>query len=246
MPRKAYKKCSIEGCSGNVIAKGLCDLHYRRQLRHGNVEKGRPVDWGTREKHPLYGQWTWMRRSNKRVDERWSDFWRFVADVGNPPRAGDFRLYRLDEEKPYGPNNFFWREKVYKKKGSEKQKEYQRRAMKEFRANNPEYFRNKDLVRKFGITLEQYDAMLEEQNGVCAICGNKNTVIDNRTGKVRMLAVDHCHRSGHVRKLLCQQCNQGLGNFRDSPRLLRAAADYLTPINNTSYTVVMPPLDFLK
>ena len=241
MPRKAYKRCSVEGCQGNVVAKELCDLHYRRLRQHGDTNHGRPADWGTREAHPLYGQWTWMRRSNKRVDDRWSDFWKFVADVGDL-KSEDFRLHRIDETKPYGPENFFWREKVYKKRGSESRKEYQRRHQKEFRINNPEFLRNKELRRRFGITIEQYDAMLEEQKGVCAICGQKNTVIDNRTGKIRMLAVDHCHRSGHVRKLLCQQCNQGLGNFRDDPVLLRKAADYLTPINRSSYSVQYPGL----
>jgi hypothetical protein len=225
MPRKGYKKCSIDECQGNIVAKDLCDVHYRRQLHHGHLEQTRPVDWGTREKHPLYGSWTWMFRSNKRVEKSWWDFWKFVRDVGVP--LSDCRLTRKDESKAYGPDNFFWRRLTYKKLGSETKKEYQRRSMQEYRRNNPEKMRDKDLRRKYGITLERYDAMFSEQRGLCAICGQPSTVTDHWTGKPRRLSVDHCHKEGHVRKLLCQQCNQGLGNFRHDARLLTQAASYI-------------------
>ena len=226
MSRKAYRKCSIDGCQGNVIAHELCDLHYRRWLHHGDVQQGRPVDWGTRESHVLYSQWVWIRRNNQIVDETWWDFWRFVRDVGERPSSAH-KLFRLDENKPWGPENFFWREKLILKRGSETKKDYQRRFIREYRKSNSEHFRDYDLRRRFGITLDQYEQMYREQNGRCAICGDVSKVIDNRTGKPRMLAVDHCHRKGHVRKLLCQGCNQGLGNFRDDPVLLKKAAAYL-------------------
>jgi hypothetical protein len=94
---------------------------------------------------------------------------------------------------------------------------------------NKDKVKNIDLKKHYGITLEQYNAMLAAQGGVCAICGGVNDMKDHRSGKLRNLSVDHCHSKGHVRKLLCQYCNQGLGNFRDDPKLLRKAAAYLEP-----------------
>ena len=70
--------------------------------------------------------------------------------------------------------------------------------------------------KTYGLTDEKYQAMFKQQAGACAICG--------RTGE---LHVDHCHASGSVRGLLCTSCNNGLGRFRDSPEILRAAAEYV-------------------
>src|SRR5579859_2601716 len=70
-----------------------------------------------------------------------------------------------------------------------------------------------NLRLKYGLSLEQYDAMSVAQLGVCAICGE----IDPH-GK--RLSVDHNHETGQVRALLCNQCNVGLGIFKDSSRRL--------------------------
>ena len=71
--------------------------------------------------------------------------------------------------------------------------------------------RSKYLRRTYGLTLEDYEVMLECQNGGCALCGKK-------PGK-RALAVDHNHRTGAVRGLLCQVCNQYLGHIKDDPQV---------------------------
>jgi hypothetical protein len=84
-----------------------------------------------------------------------------------------------------------------------------------------------DLKRHFGLTVGQFEAMQSAQNNVCAICAQPERVMDKRLGKLRNLAVDHCHVTGKIRSLLCLQCNQGLGNFNDDPTRLRAALDYL-------------------
>lgn len=81
----------------------------------------------------------------------------------------------------------------------------------------------------FGLTMEEYDAMLEAQGGVCAVCGRPERHIGNH-GKVKNLAVDHDHESGRVRGLLCQDCNRGIGMLGDDPDRLRAAIAYLCPI----------------
>lgn len=85
---------------------------------------------------------------------------------------------------------------------------------------NRDRVRDRTLRSKFGITLEQYNTMLTAQGGVCAICRTLNKDRKN-------LAVDHDHRTGKVRSLLCGNCNRGLGNFQDCPAILQRAMDYL-------------------
>lgn len=93
--------------------------------------------------------------------------------------------------------------------------------------NRERYVRDKrrarelDLIRRFGITVVEYEAMLAAQGGACAICGGP----EPRAGA--SLAVDHDHATGRVRALLCSPCNVTLGHMRESPARLRAAADYL-------------------
>lgn len=89
--------------------------------------------------------------------------------------------------------------------------------------------RNDNLRRMYGITLDEYKAIFDRQGGVCAICHQPETDTQQRNGRViyRTLAVDHCHTANAIRSLLCAKCNRGIGMFRDSADLLRAAADYL-------------------
>ena len=82
--------------------------------------------------------------------------------------------------------------------------------------------RKQRLTAKFGIDEVQYDAMLEKQGGGCAICGTPES-----NSKNHRLAVDHDHKTGEVRGLLCSMCNTSLGGFREDPKLLTAAIKYL-------------------
>lgn len=81
-------------------------------------------------------------------------------------------------------------------------------------------------LAKYGVTPEQYDAMFLEQKGLCAICKNPEVNIDHNTKTIRALAVDHCHDTERVRKLLCSNCNMGIGLFKHNSNLLKAAALY--------------------
>jgi len=74
---------------------------------------------------------------------------------------------------------------------------------------------------KYGLEPEQKQAMLESQNGGCAICGYK---FGQKIGDMR---VDHCHTTGVIRGLLCDHCNRGLGFFRDNAGWLLNAAGYI-------------------
>lgn len=86
--------------------------------------------------------------------------------------------------------------------------------------------RKSTLKRFFNLSVEDYLKMLNDQNGVCAIC-KKSEIYYTKTGKLKDLAVDHCHVSGKVRGLLCSSCNNGLGCFKDNLELLDKAKEYL-------------------
>jgi hypothetical protein len=111
----------------------------------------------------------------------------------------------------------------WRKKNPEK---YLRSAAK-YRNNNRTKIREYKLGVKYGVTLEEYAKMFQTQNGRCAICGKEEITINFGTKQVQALAVDHCHKTGKIRELLCQDCNQGLGLFNDDPDRIQKAADYI-------------------
>jgi len=93
-----------------------------------------------------------------------------------------------------------------------------------FRRNYERTGRPYRLLRQFGITLVEYDRLLAEQGGMCAICKG---VASSRAGRKKALSVDHDHVTGVIRGLLCETCNTGLGMFRDDPALFATAGEYL-------------------
>lgn len=94
-------------------------------------------------------------------------------------------------------------------------------------AANPER-RFANLLRsRYGITVEQYNEMLSEQNSLCFICQKPETQVDHRSKKVLRLSVDHCHESGVIRGLLCRKCNYALGLYDGEPHVFEAMAAYL-------------------
>jgi hypothetical protein len=96
---------------------------------------------------------------------------------------------------------------------------------REWKKNNPDSARCWFLRRDFGITAKQYDAMLQAQDGLCAVCGKPESV--KQKGKVQRLSVDHCHKTSKVRGLVCNACNHMLGKAYDNPDVLEAGARYL-------------------
>lgn len=108
-----------------------------------------------------------------------------------------------------------------------------REASRKYGAKNRARFRLRNrlyrLERLYGLSADAYIALLEAQRRACAICGVRASdrvgeTLDEATSG---LNVDHCHRTGAVRGLLCPKCNTGLGQFDDRPELLRRAAEYL-------------------
>lgn len=88
--------------------------------------------------------------------------------------------------------------------------------------DNKEHFYWNALKAKYGVTQEHYESMLEEQQHCCAIC---KTHVDELP---KRLYVDHCHETNQVRGLLCNDCNRGLGCFRDNIQSILDAAKYLS------------------
>jgi hypothetical protein len=82
------------------------------------------------------------------------------------------------------------------------------------------------LKRNYGISLIEYNLLLEKQNNVCAICGKKETE-KHTNGNVKNLSVDHDHYTGQIRGLLCSKCNHAIGFLGDSPGFLFIACMYL-------------------
>lgn len=97
-------------------------------------------------------------------------------------------------------------------------RERDQRNKVEWNKKNPGYFRDLKL-KKYGLTTEKFEALLEAQGHACAIC--------RHVGK---LNIDHDHATGKVRALLCHKCNAGIGLLNESPELLRVAANYLEKI----------------
>lgn len=213
------RKCLVVGCEKLVAANGVCQTHYMRQYRHGHLTNTRPEDWGSREKHELYATYRSITRSNgaSKLCHEWQDFWQFVNDVGEKRKG--HRFCRIDETKLYSKDNVYWSAT----KENKEHATYQRI----WRSKNPEYGLAAGLKRYFGLTVDDYERMWNEQNGKCKICDKPETASSIDSRRTRRLAVDHCHASKKIRSLLCAQCNSGLGNFRDDPELLEKAAAYI-------------------
>lgn len=112
-------------------------------------------------------------------------------------------------------------------KRSDSQREKYNAYMREYNRKFPDKGRHSKLMRNFGISLEEYHKMAETQNYKCKICNEHETAIDRKTNVVFSLAVDHCHKTGRVRGLLCMKCNRALGLLGDSEETLFSAIKYL-------------------
>ncbi len=184
------------------------------------------------EKHELYQCWRWMNRkykSRKEVCERWFNFWNFVEDIKTHPNSKEYNFSRIDPNKPFQPDNWKWIPR--KTNTTEGKRERGKLRMRDWiakkRIEDPDYEQESSLRKQFKIGVKEYRDMFNKQNGVCAICGEKEKALAVGAKRPRRLAVDHCHSTDKIRGLLCNYCNRGLGCFKDNIKNLETAINYL-------------------
>ena len=229
MPRKKIEgTCSVEGCEKSIDSKGYCTNHYARFWRNGTTDKLN----GDKRSLPYYHLW-FERKTNNLLCEEWLDINIFMAAI-LPKPEGDYFLLQIDGSKPFGPNNFRWLEHLKRKEGESKSDWWSRKRAARIAAN-PAMESDRNIKRKYNLTRDQYNQNLENQNYVCAICGEKETTFDGRTGSFRNLAVDHNHITNAVRDLLCWRCNAVLGKLKEDVELLDKMKNYLIKHKGTIY-----------
>ena len=104
-------------------------------------------------------------------------------------------------------------------------KEKLKKQCKDWYKKNKNKVRNNALLRNYGITLDNYNDMFMNQRGCCAICGK------HQAESTLSLSVDHSHKSGEIRGLLCGKCNHALGNVNEDTDILLSMVDYLNGHN---------------
>lgn len=115
----------------------------------------------------------------------------------------------------------------------EHQRDKARAQARKFRAANPAYMRDymrATRLKKRGLTVEQFNQMIAQQDGLCRICQIPLEVsATNKPGasRARQACVDHDHATGRLRAILCTRCNRGVGMFDDDPELMAKAMAYL-------------------
>lgn len=163
--------------------------------------------------------------ANKKIERYKKKYYRDNIDKVKS-RAVLYKKNNPEKNKKY--------QKKYYEKNKEKINAYGKRWALENRDKKSAYERNwakkypekaigQRLFYNHGITLEQYNQMFVNQNGICLICKKYD-----KAGK--RLVVDHNHESGTIRGLLCDSCNKGLGNFKENLESLAEAIKYLKRI----------------
>lgn len=143
------------------------------------------------------------------------------------------RVVKKGEGALYGYSDVEWESLNKGKRNRIRHPEKQRQAVAKWAATKTKEYhslraRKSQLKLSYGLTIDEYDTMLLEQNSSCAICETTTP-----TGKWKVFAVDHDHTTGDVRGLLCNECNRGIGLLKDNASLLRKAADYLDSYDKT-------------
>ena len=227
--------CSVQECDRAPRSRGgMCNAHYRRQLKHGNIDPDRPVrGWtsvadvpktkacehcGLKFPRPSWcGPADWQKRRfcsrrcavhHNQRGVRWQGKKKVCSNCGIEKPLDAFSIRR--DGKGRGG-----RASWCKRCASDHAMAWNRSNPERFRKNA----RTHRLKKAYGLSRSEYETMLKQQGGLCAICRDPT--------RSHTLAVDHDHSSGTIRGLLCQPCNRALGFLRDDPDLMTAALAYL-------------------
>lgn len=226
MPRKKIIGfCTIEGCERPLkTTTGLCHYHYNKKRLEEKPERARAGLRG----HPFYQLW-FERKQLKLLCWEWSHFPYFIEGI-SPKPDGEFFLVRIRESEPFGPTNFKWVEHL-RRKPNETNSEWWSRKLEARKSANINLESDRNIKRKYGLTRVEYDEKLKNQNYVCAICKEPETAFDARTNTLRRLAVDHNHKTGVIRDLLCWRCNGTIGRINENLDLVKSIEEYLIKHN---------------
>ncbi len=153
-------------------------------------------------------------------NEREKEFRRNHPGVNNDA----VKRYRMTHPQRYTPEQRERRRALSKKYYARKVGRPVKKIAKQGQFDRKAYSLRWLLEKRYGITVEQYDEMNRIQGGRCAIC---NKIPGGTSHVSRRLAVDHCHATGVVRGLLCNNCNLTIGMIEDSPGLLDRMRRYL-------------------
>jgi len=214
--RDKYKK------SGLIGQCKKCKSEYEKEYNKKNKEKRNKSSKNWRENN---------KEKKKEIDRKYYE--------NNKEKIKkyqkEYREKNIDkirkQDKIYRENN---KEKIreYREKNKEKIQKWREENKEKIRENQRKYYKNdkkkyreKRLKYLFGITLKEYDKMLKEQNSRCVICGTKK--VGRNQYNNRSLGVDHDHKTGKIRGLLCNNCNTTLGFLKDNPLILIKAVKYL-------------------
>lgn len=149
---------------------------------------------------------------------------KLVSEFHRDKNSSDGYTYKCKECRNKANREYYAAHPEKRKEKNDKKKEYRKLYY-----DNPEIklkYRQKYIERKFGINYEQYNKMLAQQGGVCAICGSAETKCS-----AEYLAIDHDHDTGEIRGLLCSNCNRALGLFQDNSEIVEKAMLYLKKHN---------------
>lgn len=205
------KPCKIDGCSSPASGRGWCSKHYQRWRRHGDPEHQTVYTTNTRHQdkpcavdgcHDIAVARGWCKM-------HWTR-WKRHGNPGPAMLLLEPRLNHADERKCVDcgetkPADAFLIDPRRKTK-----------LLSRCRPCRTTSDREGARRRRYGITQEQYDAMLNAQGGRCAVCG----------GAAR-LCIDHEHSTGRVRGILCNNCNVALGRLGDDPGRVKSLLQYL-------------------
>jgi hypothetical protein len=177
-----------------------------------------PGDKGARGMcHACYEKWRYHNTPNvKAVNKRSHQKHRAKRLEGQKKWRDENPEVKAASDRRYYENN------------REKLKQYQ----KDYRAKNQQKLRDQHLQRMFGVSIAEFELLLQQQGGGCAICGGKETY-----GNKKNLNIDHCHKTGRVRGILCSKCNKAIGLLMDDPMLLQLAIAYLQKHNEQDFSI---------
>lgn len=218
--------CVADGCSRPIMARGMCSMHYSRFQKYGSMEPIKPSN----KYSAIYYHWM---KTKKRFpnDISWKNFSDFFKDTGEKPSYLHM-IFKKDESIPLGKNNFEWKVRPANKRNyAEKKFDYttaegKSAYDKNLRTKKPNLQKHYNLMKSYGITIEEFNKKLVEQKGCCAICENPETV--TKHGRPMSLSVDHNHSTGEIRGLLCTSCNRALGLFKEKRETLLKAISYIS------------------